>query len=374
MRATVPYFYVRPDEEVLLRARAAPGYAVLWFLAGAVVPTVLLLLFLLVLPLAAPEAEAYRGEAFLAYAALLTLSALVGWRRQATTEYVLTGERVYARTGRLFVSVHFTTHDKVTDMRYRQGPLERLVGVSGLSFATAGGDVQVRGVRDAIAIKERAEAARDEFVQRLLEEAGQDARLYGAPMAAPETAAEGELPARPAPGASGAPLPPPPEWTGPRPDYVKATDTPVWMEQPRPISALSSAKAILGILPILFFMSLSRPQARLLIPGLLLAALVLLVGMRYVQITRTQYVATDRRIYARSGVLGTTVNQLTYDKITDITYRQDLLGRLLGYGSVIVTTAGGGAAPITMHGLGDPLGAKETIERWRGRYLREDEA
>jgi hypothetical protein len=65
------------------------------------------------------------------------------------------------------------------------------------------------------------------------------------------------------------------------------------------------------------------------------------------------------------------VKQLTYDKITDITYRQDVLGRVLGYGGVIVDTAGGGAAPITMQGLADPLAAKELLERMRSRAMRE---
>lgn len=48
-----------------------------------------------------------------------------------------------------------------------------------------------------------------------------------------------------------------------------------------------------------------------------------------------------------------------------------MLGRLLGYGSVTVSTAGGGAAPIVMQGLADPLAAKEVLERMRARAVRE---
>ena len=364
-RGSAPFFYVRPDETVLRREGAAGGYAVLLYLRGAG-PIILLAAVLAVADLVLPQFAVPVWWIVAGALALLAVVALVAWRRQATTEYVLTDERIYARTGRLITNVHFATHDKVTDLRYRQGPLERLLGVSSMTFATAGGDVRVAGVHDALAVKETAERARDAFVQRLLERAGVDA------MAVPAAGAHGERPAgEPAPPSH---VPPLPAWTGPRPDYMKSGDAPAWYARPVPVAALASLQPFLGVFALLFFTQIMRSPYLPLVLGGIVAAAAGMLGFRVLQLRRAEYLATDRRVYARSGLFGTTVRQLTYDKITDITYRQDVLGRLLGYGTVSLTTAGGAGGAIHLSGLAKPLQAKEAIEALRGRYLREADA
>ena len=369
-RGTAPFFYVRPDEQVLRREGAARGYAVLLYLLAAT-PIVLLGAGILVADALIPGfalAPAWVAGVGLA---LLAVAALVAWRRQVTTEYVLTDERIYARSGRLVTKVHFATHDKVTDVRYRQGPLERILGVGRLTFATAGGDVTVAGVVDALAVKDAAERARDAFIQRLLERAGFDAAARPAEGPGP-LAREGEAPVLGA--ARGAPLPPLPEWEGPRPDYVKAGDRPAWAARPVPASAVASLQTFVGVFALLVVTrAMQGPYGALLVSG----AVALAVGsvlFRLLQLRRTEYVATDRRVYARSGLFGTTVRQLTYDKITDIAYKQDVLGRILGYGTVSLTTAGGAGGAIHLSAIAKPLQAKETIEALRGRYLREADA
>lgn len=51
-------------------------------------------------------------------------------------------------------------------------------------------------------------------------------------------------------------------------------------------------------------------------------------------------VVTDRRIFEVSGLLSRKVASMPLAKMTDITYQRSLLGRLLGYGDLIVETAG----------------------------------
>lgn len=51
-------------------------------------------------------------------------------------------------------------------------------------------------------------------------------------------------------------------------------------------------------------------------------------------------VVTDRRIFEVSGVLTRKVASMPLSKMTDITYRRSILGRLCGYGELIVETAG----------------------------------
>lgn len=356
MAARGPYFYLREDERPLQRLAAAPAFAIVLFVpflallsvpfAAAVVARLLLPRFGIV-PWAAIAGV---------YGAFLLVAALYAWRRAATTEYALTDQRIYARVGRFVTRLHFTTHDKVTDIRYRQGPIERAFGLASLTFATAGGEVHVAGVREALAVKAAAERARDAFVRALLREA---------PAASvAEAPADGALAhvARPAPVEA-------PAWTGPRPGYLQSGDTPVWFARPRPIAAVGALRSVAGIIAVLLFSNFLRGGMRVWVPLAAVGLILMFVAIRLAQLRRTEYVATERRVYARAGLVGTTVNQLTYDKITDITLTQDVLGRLFGYGSVVVQTAGSQQAPITMVGLGDPLAAKETIERWRDLSL-----
>jgi uncharacterized membrane protein YdbT with pleckstrin-like domain len=51
-------------------------------------------------------------------------------------------------------------------------------------------------------------------------------------------------------------------------------------------------------------------------------------------------IVTDRRIFEVSGVLTRNVASMPLAKMTDITYRRSILGRLFGYGELIVETAG----------------------------------
>lgn len=349
--AAGPYFYLRADEEVLARVRPPFAYAVALAIAPFLVLSVLLAVFLLFAgPVGLPIAP---STAWTVWGILVALGAFVSWRRQATSEYAITDQRIYSRTGRLITRLHFTTHDKVTDMRFRQGPIERAFGLSGLTFATAGGDVHVAGVRDALAIKATSESARDAFIRKLLAEAP----VFAAPAVAASQSVPGPLPETV--------VPPPVSFEGPRPDYLQQGDVPVWRAKPRPIAAVGALRSLLGLIPFLLFSSFMQGLQRVFIPIAATGLVFMFIAVRFAQLRRTEYVATERRVYARAGLVGTTVNQLTYDKITDITFHQDLLGRIFGYGNVTLQTAGSNQAPITMVGLAAPLAAKETVERWR---------
>jgi len=154
-------------------------------------------------------------------------------------------------------------------------------------------------------------------------------------------------------------------WTGARPDYLQGGDEPVWSARPRPIAALGALRSLLGLIPFIFFTSFMDGPNRVWITLAATGLVLMFIAVRFMQLRRTEYMATERRVYARQGLIGTTVNQLTYDKITDITFHQDILGKIFGYGSVTLQTAGSNQAPITMIGLAAPLAAKETVERWR---------
>ena len=56
-------------------------------------------------------------------------------------------------------------------------------------------------------------------------------------------------------------------------------------------------------------------------------------------------VVTNRRVFQISGVLTRKVSSMPLARMTDLTYRRPVLGRLLGYGEILVQSAG------TEHGI-----------------------
>ena len=76
---------------------------------------------------------------------------------------------------------------------------------------------------------------------------------------------------------------------------------------------------------------------------------------------RAVIVVTDQRIFEVSGVLTRKVASMPLTRVTDMTYRRSLLGRLLGYGDLIVESAGQDQALSHIDHLPDPDGFYRTI-------------
>lgn len=74
-------------------------------------------------------------------------------------------------------------------------------------------------------------------------------------------------------------------------------------------------------------------------------ALVLLVAaavhflVRRFRASADEYVVTSRRVIRKYGLVAREVEQALIDRIQDITVRQGVAGRLLGYGTVVLETA-----------------------------------
>jgi uncharacterized membrane protein YdbT with pleckstrin-like domain len=69
------------------------------------------------------------------------------------TEYVLTGDRVYARTEFFSTDLKVVPYEKVTQVRLRRGLVGRLLGIAELRFQAYGaaeGTIRMRGLRDPL--------------------------------------------------------------------------------------------------------------------------------------------------------------------------------------------------------------------------------
>ncbi len=67
----------------------------------------------------------------------------------------------------------------------------------------------------------------------------------------------------------------------------------------------------------------------------------------------TELAVTDRRVIYKAGILARHTLEMNRSKVESVDVDQSLLGRLLGFGTIIVRGTGGSLEPIRM--ISDPL-------------------
>lgn len=71
----------------------------------------------------------------------------------------------------------------------------------------------------------------------------------------------------------------------------------------------------------------------------LLVVWIVLVARQFLRILSTEIAITDRRVMSKTGILRTEVKTTPLDKVNNVNVSQGLLGNVLGYGDIEVTTA-----------------------------------
>jgi uncharacterized membrane protein YdbT with pleckstrin-like domain len=88
--------------------------------------------------------------------------------------------------------------------------------------------------------------------------------------------------------------------------------------------------------------------------ALLLALWALLAAVSaLIRRATTELAITDRRVIYKAGILRRHTVEINRSKVETVGVNQSLLGRLLGYGTVVVRGTGGSFEPIPF--IGDPL-------------------
>jgi uncharacterized membrane protein YdbT with pleckstrin-like domain len=80
------------------------------------------------------------APAIVVAAAIAALTLLVGYLRRVSTKYLITTQRLRISRGILRKSVQETRLERVQNVNYQQGVLDRLLGVGTVDFDTAGTD------------------------------------------------------------------------------------------------------------------------------------------------------------------------------------------------------------------------------------------
>ena len=96
------------------------------------------------------------------------------------------------------------------------------------------------------------------------------------------------------------------------------------------------------------------------IAAVIFALLALSAGLRaFIRRATTELAVTNHRVIYKSGLLSRHTIEMNRDKVESVDVDQSLLGRIFGYGTVIVRGTGGSLEP--MRNIGDPLSFRTYI-------------
>jgi len=124
--------------------------------------------------------------------------------------------------------------------------------------------------------------------------------------------------------------------------YLIPTETPVVVTTRHWASMLkASAIALLVLLIGLWLLGYTGDdQAMSSFAVLLILAALGWYGWQVLRWRTEEFVITDRRVLLIDGLLARRVAIMPLAKVTDLTYRRSIAGRLLGYGTFVVESAG----------------------------------
>lgn len=95
--------------------------------------------------------------------------------------------------------------------------------------------------------------------------------------------------------------------------------------------------------------------------------LLIIIGT-VLNIKNTDYVVTNKALYVKKGILSTTIESVGLDKIQNTEYRQPMLGKQFGYGTIEISTAGSGGADLSFSAIENARSVRETINRLSSEY------
>lgn len=84
-------------------------------------------------------------------------------------------------------------------------------------------------------------------------------------------------------------------------------------------------------------------------------------GYRFLIYSTTELALTNKRVIAKSGIVRRNVIDVANAKVEGVTYHQGIIGRIFGYGSVVVRGTGVGQVPIPF--IGRPEYFKQEVGR-----------
>lgn len=85
----------------------------------------------------------------------------------------------------------------------------------------------------------------------------------------------------------------------------------------------------------------------------------LLLLYAWLKIRSTEMGITSKRVIRKSGVIMRDTDEIRLSKIESVSVKQGFLGRMFGYGTVVIAGTGGNGA--VMKGVANPLGFRRSV-------------
>ena len=103
---------------------------------------------------------------------------------------------------------------------------------------------------------------------------------------------------------------------------------------------------ISAMYPLGHYRFLGLPQLYQLVPMILLCAAIIAFIPAFVKYKSTEFVITNKRILLKKGFVRRTTNEIILSRIESISVYQGMLGRILNYGTILISGTGGSKDPF----------------------------
>jgi len=94
------------------------------------------------------------------------------------------------------------------------------------------------------------------------------------------------------------------------------------------------------------------------------------LGMAYVRIKSTEVAVTTKRLIVKHGFIKRSTVEINLNKVESIQVDQEMLGRMLGFGTLVISGTGTAHAPIA--GIADPMAFRKAFIEAQDAARREE--
>lgn len=117
-------------------------------------------------------------------------------------------------------------------------------------------------------------------------------------------------------------------------------------------------KSIIAFIFSLWCFTVGTPEAST-FGGLVILVAIVLAAHAFITKISTEFTVTNKRVVAKSGFISRQTIEINLSKIEGLGVNQNILGRILNYGTVYVSGTGGAHAPF--YYIADPLSLRKTV-------------
>jgi len=131
------------------------------------------------------------------------------------------------------------------------------------------------------------------------------------------------------------------------------------------LSSLLGGTLLFAVSIGLLLLSVGSPDIMRALAGIAAALGVLVIVVAIVRRNSTELAVTNRRVIAKFGLIARRTVEMNLAKIESVRVEQTVMGRLFGFGSLVVTGTGATMDPIRY--IADPIGFRRAIQTARTR-------